>query len=177
MSAKKQVVLLLVVLVVGFIWLTNSFHSATNEPIGNNQAYQESGDGSEKMTGEPIADQIKPAMNESVGYWNTVNSYSTEYAEALHINAQQIQQMEELESIVVVNSPKGIINLIAKNTCGAPYGDTWRYLLQARPANLKITGVGGGTTFISALDSKDHEMVLAAIKEGKYKLKKGHLWP
>lgn len=124
-----------------------------------------------------IGDRVRMAKSVAVECWRIVKQRSAEYAAALAMCERDIDDLEHLKGIVVVRTAKGEIFLTPKNTCGCPYGDTWHHLLQARSPNRPSIGIGGGTTFIAALNPEIHGLVMKAIRLGQTEVRQGQIWP
>ncbi len=124
-----------------------------------------------------VGDQVRAVNELARKAWEFTVSSSKAYQQALNLSDDDIETMDHHDACVLVTLPTGReICIIAKNTCGSPYGSTWTMLLQVR-TKPELPGIGGGTTFISALPIEDHNLVLEAIALGKTKIIKARVWP
>lgn len=129
----------------------------------------------EKLT---IRERIRQGELIARKAWDFTVAASNAYREALDISDEDLKTMEDLDAYVVVTLPDHRqVHLVAKHTCGAPYGGTWVTLLQARLQGIQMLGIGGGTTFIAALSAEDQKLVLEAIARGDTRIAKGRIWP
>ena len=109
--------------------------------------------------------------------WQLAVQRSNEYAKALDMGPGDIQGLQDLGGVIAVSLSEGEILLVVKNTCGAPYGDTWRCLLQPRMKDGDMKGVGGGTTYFALLTKNRHRDVLEAIGKGHIRIVNEKVWP
>ncbi len=125
-----------------------------------------------------IGDRIRAGARFANEAWLLVILRSNEYQKALDLRDRDVEAMEHLDSVIVVsleNRPE--IYLVAKSTCGSPYGGTWTTLIQPRIQGINIPGLGGGTTFIAALSEEYHRLILEAISNNKTSIQSKHIWP
>lgn len=111
--------------------------------------------------------------------WKSVLLNHADYMDALVLDSEDINAMEEQHRVFVVQTNIGQVKIIAKNTCGCEYGDTWRYILQVRTKNPNVQTIGSGTSYAVILDPKEHQFVLNAIKNGQVKelIEEEAVWP
>ena len=129
----------------------------------------------EKVT---IGDRVRRGAWLTQEAWQQVLAASNQYQEALDLKENDLEVMDANDAVVLVTLPENRrVYLVAKNTCGAPYGGTWVTILQPRLQGTDMPGIGGGTTFISALSTEDHRLVLQAIKDGHTEFVRKRIWP
>ena len=80
-----------------------------------------------------IGEQVRQGGLISRQAWEFVVAASNAYQEALDLNDEDIVTMERLDGYIVVMLPEHRrVYIVAKCTCGCPYGGTWATILQAR---------------------------------------------
>ncbi len=124
-----------------------------------------------------VGEQLRSAQGQVERLWRLAVLRSAEYAQALDMTARDIDSLSHLEGAVVVSTETEEMLLVPKNTCGSPYGDTWRTLLQPRDRHRMLNGIGGGTTYFTILRPETHEAVLKAIRSGATRLVNESIWP
>ncbi len=124
-----------------------------------------------------IGEQVRANQAYAVEYWQAAKTMSNEYCAALDMSKKDIEDLEHFSRYLVVSTRHGEIQLVPKNTCGCPYGDTWVEMLQARLPRETLSGIGGGTTFFSILPEHLHEAVLEAIRNQNVDIRQGRIRP
>jgi hypothetical protein len=125
-----------------------------------------------------IGERVRVGEQLAQEAWRQVVIASKAYCQALDLTEKDLEAMEHHQAhVVVMLVDDRQVNLVPKRTCGAPYGDTWVMLLQARLEGAEVKGIGGGTTFITALSADDHQQVVQAIARRATRIAKGRIWP
>ena len=125
-----------------------------------------------------VGAKIRTGRGMRVSFWQHIKGLSREYCAVLDMSGSDIESLESMGRCIVVTLLDGTkVFLIPKHTCGADYGDTWTYLLQARSNDHKVSGTGGGNTFITSVSPEIHQQVLASVVAGRVEIVKGRIWP
>ncbi len=77
------------------------------------------------------------------------------------------------EQNISVMTEYGPVSIYTFET-STPFG--WEYLMQIRSQSLRLTSVGGGTSYIQVIeDERVNEAILTALKNESYEIKKGNV--
>ncbi len=119
---------------------------------------------------------VEKETNRLGGLYQLCRKRSQQYAAALGLSSGHINAILNLtEQNISLMTEYGPVSIYTFQTC-TPFG--WEYLMQIRSQSLRLTSVGAGTSYIQVIeDERVNEAILTALKNERYEIKKGNVWP
>ena len=122
-----------------------------------------------------IKDHLDCGSKETREAWRIAQRQSEAYRKALGLSMPDLEEMERNNAVLVVEGYD--CKVITKNTCGIPYGGSWRLMLQARPSFTPEQSSGGGTTYFETLNEPTHKHLVKLLEDEAYEIVNRHIWP